>query len=298
MDRVELLIVGAGAAGMSAAVSAWESGCSSILLVDRNELPGGILSQCIHSGFGQSIYGKELTGPELNQLLTDGLGRTGVILKTGTTVTDVFADRTAVLSGKDGIGILGFDRLILAAGCRETAIGALGISGTRPFGIYTAGEAQRMINLHGENIGKEIVILGSGDLGMIMARRFTLEGKHVKLIVEKLPHYSAMARNYHRCVEPFGTPIAFSTELTEIFGEPRISAVAIRHSDTGKVEMLSCDTLVTAVGLLPDTALAEGLGDQPWLGLCGNCSRVHSIVDSAIEEARQTGRLFGGTRYD
>lgn len=298
MDKAELLIIGAGAAGMTAAVSAWNSGCRSILLVDRNELPGGILRQCLHSGFGQSIFGEELTGPELNERLTAGLEGTGAVLKTGTTVTEIFENRTAVLSGKDGVKLIGFDRAILATGCREIPFSVLGISGTRPFGIYTAGEAQRMINLHREDIGKKIIILGSGDLGLIMARRLTLEGKHVRLIVEKLPHYSAMARNYRRCIEPFGIPIAYSSEITEVFGSPRICAAAVRNNMTGTTETLSCDTLVTAVGLLPDTRLTDGLASPPWLSLCGNCSRVHSIVDSALEEAERTGKSFGGRHHD
>lgn len=298
MDRVDLLIIGAGAAGMSAAIAARESGCESVLLLDRNEAPGGILPQCIHSGFAQSLCGEELTGPELCGRLAEKLDRSGAKLRTGVTVTEITRDRTAVFIGQNGRETLAFEGLILATGCREIPIGSLGISGTRPSGIYTAGEAQRMINLHGESIGREIVILGSGDLGMIMARRFTLEGKKVKLIVEKLPHYSAMARNFHRCIEPFGIPIAFSSEITEIFGEKRIEAVDIIHNNIGLHETISCDTLVTALGLVPEARLAEGLGNPPWLGLCGNCRRVHSIVDSAIEEAEQTGRLFGGKHYD
>lgn len=298
MDRVELLIVGAGAAGMSAAVAARESGCERVLLTDRNDCLGGILPQCIHSGFAQSICGVEMTGPELNERLTERLERSGVPVKTGVTVTEIRPGRTAVLIGKYGKEEISFDRLILATGCREISIGSLGISGTRPFGIYTAGEAQRMINLHGESIGREIVILGSGDLGLIMARRFTLEGKRVKLMVEKLPHCSAMARNFRRCIEPYDIPIAFSTEITEIFGEKRIEAVDIIHNDTGIREKIACDTLVTAIGLLPDARLSDGLGDPTWLGLCGNCRRVHSIVDSAIEEAERTGRLFGGKHND
>lgn len=289
-----MLIIGAGAAGLSAAAAACESGCRSILLVDRDEKPGGILNQCLHRGFGESIFGEELTGPELIERLLEKLKGSGVMLKTCTAVTEVTDSRTAVLSGKSGIETVSFDRLILATGCREISIGSLNLSGTRPFGVYTAGEAQRMINLHGESLGRNIVILGSGDLGMIMARRFTLAGKSVKLIIEKLPHYSGMARNYRRCIEANNIPVSYSTEIEEIFGEPRISAVGIRHSDTGVCEKIMCDTLITAIGLLPDTRLTDGLGAPPWLSLCGNCRRVHSIVDSAIEEAETAGKEFGG----
>lgn len=288
--RTELLIVGAGAAGMAAALSAWEAGCRDILLLDRREAPGGILPQCLHEGFGLSLYGRELTGPDYAARLAARLKKTGVRLCLGTELLSLRADRTAILSDRRGLTQLRFVRLILAAGCREKSIGSLSLSGTRPAGIFTAGQAQEMMNLRGQTLGKEILILGSGDLGLIMARQFTLAGGHVIAVVEQAEHYGGMARNFHRCIEAYGIPMRYHTTVSEIHGSGRISGVTLRDLKNGEASYLPCDTLVTALGLIPEREAARGLGEPEWLYLAGNCRRVHDLVDSAVKEAERIGR--------
>lgn len=288
--KAELLIVGAGVAGMSAALSAWEAGCRDILLADRRETPGGILPQCLHEGFGLAQYGAELTGPDYALRIAERLKQTGVRLALGTEVLSVGADRTALLSSRRGLTELRFARLILASGCRERSIGSLPVAGTRPAGIFTAGQAQEMMNLRGQDIGREILILGSGDLGLIMTRQFTLAGKHVIAVVEKEAHVGGMARNYHRCIEPYRIPVLCRTTVTEIHGMGRISGVTLRHLDSGWEEQIRCDTLITALGLIPERELLRGLGDPDWLFLAGNCRRVHDLADSAAAEAGRIGK--------
>lgn len=288
--KTELLIVGAGAAGMTAAVSAWEAGCRDILLVDRREQLGGILPQCHHEGFGLAAYGAELTGPDYAGRIAQRLEQTGVRFAFGTEVLTVHGDKTAVLSSRQGLTELHFERMILASGCREKSIGSLPLVGTRPAGVFTAGQAQEMMNLRGQDLGEEILILGSGDLGLIMARQFVLAGKHVIAVVEKESHCGGMARNFHRCIEPYQIPVRYGTTITKIHGTGRICGVTLRQLDSGAEEFLPCDTLVTALGLIPERELVRGLGDSDWLFLAGNCHRVHDLVDSAVAEAERIGR--------
>ena len=292
--ETELLIVGAGAAGISAALSAWEAGCRDVLLVDRREQLGGILPQCLHEGFGLAQYRMELTGPDYTERITDKLAQTGVRLALGTEVLTVRGDKTAVLSDRSGLTELRFERLILASGCRERSIGSLPVAGTRPAGIFTAGQAQEMMNLRGQDIGREVLILGSGDLGLIMARQFVLAGKHVIAVLEKEAHIGGMARNVHRCIEPYQIPILYRTTVSAIHGEGRIRSVTLRNLESGAEELLPCDTLVTALGLIPERELIRGLGDPAWLSLAGNCYRVHDLVDSAVAEAETVGARVGG----
>lgn len=293
MDKYELLIVGAGAAGMSAAVSASAEGVERILLVDRACDPGGVLPQCIHRGFGLSEFKTELTGPEYASVIFESLRHARVELALNTTVCSVSQERTAVLSCEGKLQRIGFERMILAAGCREIPFGALGIAGTRPAGIFTAGQAQELINLRKQDLGERAVIIGSGDLGMIIARRLTLEGKRVVAIVERQSSFGGMARNYRRCIVEYSLPLICSAEVTRIFGEERISGVLLHRLDSGREERLSCDTLVTAAGMLPERELVGSLGSPPWLSFCGNCSRIHDIVDSAVSEARDVGGRVG-----
>ena len=297
MDRYGLFIVGAGAAGMSAAVSAWEAGARSVLLADRGSRPGGVLLQCLHEGFGFKRFGRELTGPEYAERIAHALDGTGVELSLDTSVLSVSEDRTALLSSPSGLRRIGFERMILCTGCLEKTIGMLPVSGTRPAGIFTAGQAQELMNLRRLDLGREIVILGSGDLGLIMARQFTLAGKHVIAVIEKEPRCGGMARNYHRCIEPYSIPLLCRTEITRVHGEARISAVTVHCLDSDRSEIIDCDTLVTALGLSPERTLISKLGQPDWLRLCGNCNRVHDIVDSAAEEARLTGKIFGGPSH-
>ena len=294
MKKVDLFVVGAGAAGVSAAVAARKAGAGSILIADRNMKVGGVLPQCLHSGFGMSLFGRELTGPEFAAFLQQELEGMDISLNLGTSVLSVSPEKTAVLSGKNGLSELSFDKMILASGCLEKTIGSLPVSGPRPSGIFTAGQAQEMVNLHHLSLGNEILILGSGDLGMIMARRFVLEGKHVIAVVEKEDHYGGLARNYHRCLEQYSVPLILNAEIIRIFGSERITAAEIRFSDTDKTKIIPCDTLVTAIGLTPDRSLLYALGEPEWLRLCGNCSRIYELVDSARADSQHIGKTFGG----
>ena len=293
MEHVKLLIVGAGAAGLSAALSAWDAGCRDILLADRSAIPGGVLPQCIHRGFGLTSFGEELSGPEYAERLLSALAGTGVRMLLETEVLSVSDDKTAVLSRRGCVSRVRFERLILASGCREKSIGALPVAGTRPAGIFTAGQAQEMINLRHQDLGREVLILGSGDLGMIMARRFSLEGKHVIAVLEQGETYGGMARNYHRCMEAYHTPLCCRMTVREIHGQGRISGVTAEHLDSGEREYIACDTLVTALGLIPERALVQGLEASPWLSLAGNCCRVYDIVDSAASQAQRIGHEVG-----
>lgn len=293
MRTFKLLVVGAGAAGISAALAAWDAGCRDVLLLDRAESMGGILPQCLHEGFGLTTFGHELTGPEYTARLAEKLAGTGVVFLPGTEVLSVSEERIAVLSRRGAVERLRFERLILASGCRERSIGSLPVAGTRPAGIFTAGQAQERINLRHQDLGDEILILGSGDLGMIMARRFTLEGKHVIAVLEQEAQYGGMARNHRRCIEAFSIPLRCRMTVREIHGEGRIRGVTAEHLDSGEREFIACDTLVSALGLIPERELVRGLEDRDWLSLVGNCSRVHDIVDSAAAEAARIGSLVG-----
>ncbi len=288
--KTDLLIVGAGAAGIAAAVSAWGAGVRNILLVDHRETVGGILPQCLHEGFGFAQFGTELPGPAYAERMLRHLEKTGVHLALGTEVLRIGIDQSAVLSDRQGLHTLHFRRLILAAGCREKNIGSLPLAGTRPAGIFTAGQAQEMMNLHGQVPGSEILILGSGDLGMIMARQFVLAGKHVIALAEKEDRYGGMARNFRRCIEPYSIPVLYRTTVTEIHGTGRIRGVTLRQSDRMEETFVTCDTLVTALGLIPERELVRGVGKPDWLFFAGNCNRVHDLVDSAAAEAELVGR--------
>jgi len=294
MERTELLIIGAGAAGISATCAAWEAGCRDVVLTDRLPYPGGVLPQCLHEGFGLSAFGTELTGPAYARRLAERLTQTGVRFLPGREVLAMTKEKTAVLSGNGSVEEIRFEKLILATGSRERTVGSLFVAGTRPAGIFTAGQAQEMINLHHWQLGSRIVILGSGDLGMILARRFTLEGKQVLAVLEQNAHTGGMARNYHRCIEAYQIPISYRRTIREIHGMPRITGVTVEDLDSGKRELLPCDTLVTAVGLIPERELIRGLEEAPWLSLAGNCSRVHELADSAAAEGAKVGRHVGG----
>lgn len=293
MERTELLIIGAGAAGISAACAAWDAGCRDIVLADRLPYPGGILPQCLHEGFGLAAYGSELTGPAYAERLAKALAQTGVRFLPEREVLAVTKEKTAVLSGNGGVEGIRFERLILATGCRERSIGSLPVAGTRPAGIFTAGQAQEMINLHHWQLGSRVVILGSGDLGMILARRFTLEGKQVLAVLEQEAHFGGLARNYHRCIEAHQIPIRYRRTIREIHGMPRITGVTVEDLDSGERELLSCNTLITAVGLVPERELIRGLEEEAWLSLAGNCSKVHDLADSAAAEGAKLGGQVG-----
>lgn len=289
--KCDLLIIGAGAAGMAAAISAVDCGVRDVLVVDRNDRPGGILPQCIHNGFGLGRFRQDLTGPEYAARYIEMFERSGARLRLNTFVLELRSDKSALLSGPDGVEWVDFRACVLATGCRERPIGALQVSGTRPAGVFTAGTAQKMVNLGGWELGKEIVILGSGDIGMIMARRFTLTGCHVKAIVEISDHLGGLVRNQRNCVERFNIPVITSSTVTKIHGEGRICGVTVKNLADGAEQYIPCDTLVTAVGLIPERELVDGLEPLPdWLRLCGNCESIHEIVDSVSSQAESVGR--------
>ena len=279
MENCDILIIGAGAAGIAAAKSAWESGCRSILLVDRKREMGGVLLQCAHRGFG-----KDLDGPEYTAKLLENFPE-GVKFLLEVTVLAVNADKTAILSGKQ-IGKLevSFRQLILATGCREIPMGALPIGGTRPEGVYTAGYAQELLNLHGIAPEGPVVILGSGDLGLVMAKHLAERDIPVTL-VEQRETCGGMAKN-QRCLTEFPIELLCGTTISEVLGEKQLEAV--RTAD-GKI--LPCKTLLIAAGLRPEQQLVRHLGNPTWLHICGNASKVHPMVEAVVSEGKQAGIL-------
>lgn len=295
MDRCDVLVVGGGAAGMAAACAAAETG-AAVVLAEREERLGGVLPQCLHHGFGLVYYGEDLTGAAYARRMVEGLRAAPVRMLTGTTVLSVHPDRTALLSGAEtGLIRLAFRQLVLAAGCRETPIGALPVAGTRPAGIFTAGEAQRLTNLEGRRVGNTIVILGGGDIGLVMARQLTLSGCRVAAVVERRACCGGQPRHQRACFEELGIPLLLRATVTQVHGRGRVSAVTVRRLDTGAEELLPCDTLLTAVGLVPERELLRPLGAPlpGWVHLCGNCEHVHRIVDTVTAQGEAAGRRAG-----
>ena len=294
--RTEILIIGAGAAGMAAAYSAASKG-ADVLVCDERSCPGGILAQCIHSGFGSGRYGRDMTGPEYSELESRVFLNSGAGYLPRTRVISIHSDRTAIASGPSGLMEISFDECILASGCREKPLGSLPVGGTRPDGIYTAGEAQEMVNIGHMDIGSVIFILGSGDIGLIMARRFALLGKTVAGIAEIRDTLGGMARNRKECVEAFNIPVYLQSTVTEVHGYPHLESVTLHHFDTDTDEIIECDTLITSLGLIPDRILAEELlteGQYPeWLHFCGNADKVHEIADSVSAEDEKLGSQIG-----
>ena len=292
MERYDVLIVGGGAAGMAAALAAAENG-RAVLLAERETALGGILNQCLHKGFGRSWFAEDLTGTEYARRFVDAVNGSAVTVRTGTEVLSLRADRTALLSGRAGLYRVGFDRCVLAAGCRERPLGALCVAGTRPAGVFTAGTAQKLMNVGHYGVGSRIVILGSGDVGQIMARQFVQAGQQVVAVVEQAAELGGLARNRRECIERYRIPVLLRTTVEAVLGEERVSGVVLRALDTGRQWTLACDTLVTAVGLEPDRELLEALGAQPaWLHLSGNCDYVHEIVDGVTREALALGKTL------
>ena len=274
MEHYEILIIGGGAAGISAARA-----CSGakVLLVDRKDQLGGVLLQCAHRGFGRNQSGMEYAADLIREFPEH------VTLALNTTVLSVTKNKTALLSGREfGRREVSFSRLILAAGCREIPAGALSIAGTRPRGIYTAGQMQERMNLHGIVPEGPVVILGSGDLGLIMAKQLAEAGLTVTM-VEKNDHCGGMARN-QRCLEEHPIRLICGDTVAEVQGDAHLTACV---TERGRV--LPCKTLLIAVGLRPERELVFGLGNPEWLHICGNCNRVHPMVEAVIQEGKQAG---------
>ena len=287
MKKVDILIVGGGAAGISAAIASYKKG-KKVLLADENKTLGGILNQCIHNGFGLSYFKEDLTGIQYADRLKTMLKNTDAEILTETTAIKIKKDKTAILSNKNGITNVCFDHLLLTTGCIENTIGSLPISGTRPKGIFTAGEAQKMINTDHKDVGDDIVILGSGDIGQIMARQFKQLGKNVITMVEINDHLGGLKLNHKRCIEAYCIPYVLNSTIDEVTGSKTIEGVWIKNIKTNERHFIPCRTLITAIGLKPDISLIEDFEDVPeWITLCGNSDYVHEIVDAVSMHAEE-----------
>jgi len=313
--KADVTVIGSGPAGLTAALSAHESGAKEVLLLEREEELGGILKQCIHNGFGLEQFKEDYTGPEYAERLIEEIEKTNVRRLLNTMVIDLTPDRaiTAVNPGK-GIFQIESKSVVLAMGCRERARGSISIPGTRPAGIYTAGVAQRFVNIDGYLPGKEIVILGSGDIGMIMARRLTLEGAQVKGVYEIMNYPGGLKRNIAQCLNDFDIPLHLSHTVTEIRGKERLEGVVVSRVDEkmqpigGSEELIVCDTLLLSVGLIPENELSKGAGielspitkgpattetmETAVAGVfsCGNVSTVFDLVDYVAQTGMTAGR--------
>ena len=311
----ELVIIGGGPAGMSAAAAAYESGIRDILILERDERLGGILRQCIHNGFGLHKFGQELTGPEYAYKYECKMEEYGIPVKLDTMVLDITHDKVITAVNKhDGVFQIQAKAIILAMGCRERSKGALNIAGSRPAGIYSAGTAQKLVNMKGFMPGKDVVILGSGDIGLIMARRMTLEGAKVHAVCELMPYSGGLARNIEQCLHDFDIPLMLSHTVTKIHGKDRLEGVTISKVDENRRpvpdsgEYIACDTLLLSVGLIPENELTKKAdidldritnGAQvdenrqtsaEGIFACGNVLHVHDLVDFVSDEAEIAGK--------
>ncbi|MFO7461028.1 MAG: FAD-dependent oxidoreductase [Desulfatiglandales bacterium] len=296
-SHYDLIIIGGGPSGMSVAVGAAEAGLKKVLLLERHPRLGGILNQCIHVGFGLKYFKEELTGTEYAFRYNKKFRETDTEVCTRSFVHKLTHDRQVTFVCPEGEFLVSGDHIVLATGCRERTREMLTTPGTRPAGIFTAGLAQEMVNLHGLLPGRNAAIIGSGDIGLIMARRMTLEGARVHAVFEILDHLSGLVRNRIQCLDDFGIPLYLSHEILEIMGRNRVEAVRYRNNATGKVAELACDTLLYSVGLIPERDLFVDAGIEPGNGFytAGNADYVHDLVDWVTRDGEKLGKALGGS---